>query len=418
MTQMTQMSPALRKGPQIWDLCHLRHLWILLRQLPDFLFLSQRSIMRCIAAYGAVAAALMTASGCERGHVGAPSPTSVHGNVVELRPEAASWNYVELAKAATAPALPPVPVPARVAVDESRSSSVVAPLAGRVDAVAVQLGQRVQTGNRLLSIRSAAFVDLFRQIDILRAKEAAHTKVVDRVRDLVRLKASAEKDLIAAEQDINQSRLSRESAEAKLRSLSVESAGEGLYWIKAPRSGIIVNRNALVGQEAGPDRGDPLLQIAELDEVIVKADVPEADVADLKDGGKATVTSAAIQDRTFPGTIEHIGLVVDPERHMVDVRVRVPNVDGLLRPNGFVQVEFTPNGRTPVVVDDQAVVTDDQQSYVFVQASDQSGRLERKLVRTGRRRDDKVEIVQGLQAGDTYVSKGAILLLNAMDLAS
>ena len=44
MTQMTQMSTALRKGPQIGDLCHLRHLWSFLRQLPDFLLLSQRSL--------------------------------------------------------------------------------------------------------------------------------------------------------------------------------------------------------------------------------------------------------------------------------------------------------------------------------------------------------------------------------------
>lgn len=365
----------------------------------------------------ALAGILLSLMGCEGKTESPPSPIQVDGDVVSMAPELASWSYVQFAQAVKGPALAAVSVPARVAVDEARSSTIVAPLAGRVESLAVRLGQRVSTGDHLLSIRSPGIVDLQREVELRRARESASLKIVERVRDLVHLKASPEKDLIAAEQELNQARLSRESAESKLRTLSIERAGEGVYWIKAPRDGVVVERAALVGQEAGPNRTEPLLEIAELDEVIVKADVPEADVVDLHVGVRATVTSAAVQDRTFPGRVEHVGLVVDPERRMVDVRVRVPNLDSQLRPNAFVQVEFVPDAHERILVDAHAVVTDDQQAYVFVQPAGQATRLERRRVQTGRRRADKVEILDGLQAGDTYVAKGAILLLNAMDLA-
>jgi multidrug efflux pump subunit AcrA (membrane-fusion protein) len=95
----------------------------------------------------------------------------------------------------------------------------------------------------------------------------------------------------------------------------------------------------------------------------------------------------------------------------------VPNADKLLRPNAFVQVTFASDGPRRVVLPAEAVVTDDQRSFVFVRSADQPQRLERRLVTPGRRSEGQVEIVDGLAPGETYVAKGAILLLNAVDLA-
>jgi cobalt-zinc-cadmium efflux system membrane fusion protein len=102
---------------------------------------------------------------------------------------------------------------------------------------------------------------------------------------------------------------------------------------------------------------------------------------------------------------------------MVNVRVRVPNTDHALRPNSFVQVAFTPSGQEHILADSEAVVTDDQQSFVFVRPPDRPNALERRVVVPGRQHHGKIEILSGLHAGETYVSKGAILLLNAVDLA-
>src|SRR5207244_1678917 len=123
----------------------------------------------------------------------------------------------------------------------------------------------------------------------------------------------------------------------------------------------------LAGQEVGPDRPEPLLVVADLAEVIVTADVPEDQVSMLAVGQAAQILSAAAPERSFDGRVEYVGEVVDPTRRMVDVRVRVPNGEHALRPNAFVQVEFATSGEPRVVVPAEAVVSDDQQSFVFVQ---------------------------------------------------
>jgi len=64
----------------------------------------------------------------------------------------------------------------------------------------------------------------------------------------------------------------------------------------------------------------------------------------------------------------------------------------------------------------EAVVTDDQQSFVFVRGAGDA--LQRREVALGRQRAGQVEIVRGLSPGETYVTKGALLLLNAVDLAA
>ena len=111
-----------------------------------------------------------------------------------------------------------------------------------------------------------------------------------------------------------------------MRSLDVGPGGASLYWLTAPRAGVIVERTVLAGQEVGPDRTEPLLVIADLGEVIVTADVPEDQVSMLAVGEAARVRSAAAPDRALDGRVEYVGEVVDPTRRMVDVRVRLTDV--------------------------------------------------------------------------------------------
>jgi len=371
-----------------------------------------------IAALVVVAGATAVGSlGRHADPVAETAPFAADGTRVEIREGAPTWTYLDFAQAALQPSLQPAPVPGRVLVDEARSQPIEAPLAGRVENVAVKLGQRVNKGDRLVAVRSSDLVDLGREYEEMRAAEAMRSKTVERLRSLVALSAEPEKKLIEAEQELKTAQLARAAAESKLHSLSLDETSAGLYWLTAPRTGVVVTRNVLAGQQVGPDRTDPLLEIAELDEVIVAADVPEQSVRDLHVGAPAQVLPASGGDGAIPGTIEYVGEVVDPQRRMVDVRVRVPNSAHALRPNAFVQVAFTPDDQPRVVVPAEAVVTDDQESFVFVRQAGSNG-LERRLVTVGRQHEGKVEIASGLAPGDTYVTKGALLLLNAVDLAS
>jgi cobalt-zinc-cadmium efflux system membrane fusion protein len=353
-------------------------------------------------------------------HQVAPSGFTVNKGAVELLPSSPQWRYIDLADAHHVDPLPPVPAPARVAVDEARSAPIYAPLAGRVERVTVQLGQKVKPGDKLLAIRSSSLPEIGHEVESARAALAVKTAMADRERDLVKLRAVPEKDLVLAEQERHEAELSLKAAEGKRRSLRLDSLNDsGLYWVTATKGGTVVERRALVGMEVGPDRADPLLSIADLQEVIVVADVLERDTAGIKVGQTAKVTDVALDGESVPGTVEDIPQLVDPARRTVAVRVRVPNPDNKLRPNAFAQVSFPSTGEIRIVVPAEAIVTDDQKSVVFIKRAAAGGatRLERREVKVGRVRDDKAEILTGLEDGDTYVSRGALLLLNALDLA-
>ncbi len=107
--------------------------------------------------------------------------------------------------------------------------------------------------------------------------------------------------------------------------------------------------------------------------------------------------------------------MVDPKRRTVELRIRASNEDRALRPNSFVDVELKSDpSQKRIRVPSEAVVTDGQNSVVFVARGE--GRLERVTVTPGRQRAGEVELRAGLEPGSRYVSKGAILLLNQLEL--
>ncbi|MBK7858619.1 MAG: efflux RND transporter periplasmic adaptor subunit [Archangiaceae bacterium] len=346
-----------------------------------------------------------------------PTPTLVSDSKgVTLTTDAPQWKYVELSVAQEGPPLSPLPAPGHVDFDEKRTANVGSPLAGRVESVEVRLGDPVKKGDRLFSVRSGAFADLDRELETSRADVTAKERTLQRQRDLFALKAAPEKEVQAAEAELKAAELAFKAAQAKKQSLSVDSAGDNLFWVRAPRGGAVVDLDVVASQEVTPDRDKALVRISDLDEVLVMADMPETDVGDLK-AGEAVHVRTQVGGVERDGKVDHISEVVDARRRTVEVRVRIDNRDRALRPNAFVEVSAISDASVRrLKVPDGAVVTDGNRSLVFVAKG--PGRLEPTPVNPSRRRDGEVEIRSGLEAGTRFVSRGALLLLNQVDLAA
>ena len=341
---------------------------------------------------------------------------TVEDAAVKIARAAPQWKFVELREATAGAPLPPVPAPGRVTVDDSRAAPVFSPVAGRVETIPVTLGQKVRAGERVVAVRSSEVPELLRDVASTREILTLKTVAAQREKDLVALHAVPEKELELAQTEQREAELAMQAAQGKLRSLRVSEAdGGGLFWVKAPRAGLVVERRALVGQEAGPDRTDPLLVVADLSEVVVIADVLETDASGLTPGQTARVTSLSLPPEGVIGKLVHVGDIVDPVRRTVAVRILISNSSHVLRPNGFVRVTFQAAGAPRVIVPAEAVVTDDQRTVVFV--ADAQDRLVRRQVRAGRTRDGQTEVVEGLAVGERYAARGALLLLNAIELA-
>jgi RND family efflux transporter MFP subunit len=301
-------------------------------------------------------------------------------------------------------------IPARITFDEQHTSRVGTPLGGRVTAVYAELGQHVKAGDKLFAVTSSDLGDLRSalakaEVD-LTASEANYT----RVKTLVDTVSLPKKELVAAEQDLEESKLAKTTAEQKLTSLRVGGTGDSGFVLTAPRSGVIVEKTLAAGQQVSPDNGS-LIAIADLSHVWVVADVLEDAVGTMKVGGKAQVTVDGI-DQPLAGPITQVSAVVDPDRHTVPIRVELDNSSGQLRPNSYAQVRFYDDGGTALAVPSSAVITDGTAQYVYMLGS--GNVIARREVVASPPSAGIRSIRSGLAAGDKIVAEGNQLLENQL----
>jgi cobalt-zinc-cadmium efflux system membrane fusion protein len=180
-----------------------------------------------------------------------------------------------------------------------------------------------------------------------------------------------------------------------------------VFSLTAPISGVVVERNATVGATVGSDAN--LFKIIDLSSVWIDANVFEKDLGQVHMGQEVKVSVPAFPGSTFTGRVILISSIVDPETRTVKVRTEVPNGDGRLKPDMFANVEIVTNvHHTAISLPLSAILDDGGKSVIFVADGDQ---FKKKEVTLGLKSNDRVEITDGLSAGDKVVVKGNYLLL-------
>src|SRR5262245_55042102 len=226
--------PMLNPQPAVQNLAHQRR--------------SRRPVAVAIAGVALAALGWLALRG--HGHEAPVAPEAAPpSDVVTLAEGAPQWAYLELAVAEEQPELKPPPAPGRVEFDEKRSAAAGSPLPGRVEEVRVRLGDQVKAGDRLIAVRSGALADLGRDLESARSEVAAKTRVAERARELVALRAAPEKEQLAAEEDLRQAQLALKAANAKRDSLNATIDGDTRFWITAPQNGTVVELAVSAGQE-------------------------------------------------------------------------------------------------------------------------------------------------------------------------
>jgi len=137
-----------------------------------------------------------------------------------------------------------------------------------------------------------------------------------------------------------------DSAKANVRRLQQMQSFERIY---APFDGVVTTRNTDVGALIDAGSGSApkeLFHLAAIHKIRVFVPVPEAYAADVKDGGKATVTLGSSSGEDFEGTIARNSSMIDPASRTLNVEVDVNNPKGRLLPGAYVFVHFKVPERT------------------------------------------------------------------------
>lgn len=332
-----------------------------------------------------------------------------------------------------------IPATGKILVPENQTAVIGPVNEGRIVRLYAGQGTRVRKGQKLAELESADIDQA--EADYLKAlsdyenavrSSAAEVKLAqesyDRNKLLYEQKITPGKNLQSAEHDLEVAKATAENSingtkaaltaarrkllilglsETTIDALAKKTDLAATFSLNSPIDGIVVERNATVGASVGTDAN--LFKIIDLSRVWIDADVFEKDLPRVRPGQEVKLTVTAFPQSTFTGKVIFVDSVVDPNTRTVKVRTEVANPDGRLKPDMFANVQIvTDVNRAAISIPQSAVLNDDGKSIVFVA---QGTGYQKRQVQPGIQNNDRVEIVDGLNAGDKVVVKGNYLLL-------
>lgn len=277
------------------------------------------------------------------------------------------------------------------AIESERSVEIKPETSGQVVEVAFADGATVAAGQLLLRLRDA---DARASLADARARW-----------DLAKLDLGRARTLFDR-QDLSQADLDRALAQEALSKAAFDRAEEALRRTRvvAPFAGSVGKREVVEGAVVDPSRR--ITRLEDLAHLVVDVSLPERALGVVRPEQAASVQVDVGEPQA--GRVSYVAPRVDANSRNVDVRVRL-DAAGELRPGQTASVRIvTGRSEAALLVPTEAVVRSAKGASVYVLGADGSVAL--KPVRTGERKADKVELAEGVAAGDQVVIEGLLKL--------
>ena len=274
---------------------------------------------------------------------------------------------------------------------------------GIVKNLRVSEGSPVSKGMVLLEIRETEYrLEVKKAEAALRQTEAS---LANAKQEYERKAALYKEELVTKQQfDDISARLALAVGELDRARASLALAKEKLTKTKihSPLQGAVREKKVTAGDYVR--NGSQLLWIVKVDPIKLSFTVPEKEVGKLKEGQDVMFTVDSFPGKEFTGRLRTIYPSLEEKTRTLQVEAIVPNHDGRLKPGLFAKVIlYTAEVREIVVVPITAVLYEDSRIKVFVAEGD---RAKEKSVKIGSKYGEYLEIIEGLQKGETVVVVG------------
>jgi membrane fusion protein (multidrug efflux system) len=263
-------------------------------------------------------------------------------------------------------------------------------VAGRLVRIHFEEGQRIERGAPMFSLdASSAQAGLSEARANLENARRANARATDLGGQ--QLLSKSEVDRARAELGV---------AEARVASAQAVAAKTALV---APFSGIAGLREVSVGEVVSP--GQALVNLVRLDPMEVDFSLPESQLGQVSVGQPVSVSVDAFAGETFTGEVAAIEPVIDIASRSAKLRARIANPGYRLRPGQFARVTIGTGDAagTALMIPEQALMQEGDVRFVYVV---RDGKAVRTEITTGQRVPGRIEVVQGLAAGDQVISAG------------
>lgn len=293
-----------------------------------------------------------------------------------------------------------------VTYDETRVKTVAPKMDGWIERLVVNItGERVAQGDVLFTIYSPMLVTA--QEELLLARRLQRDVAAgsaDAVRSADDLVASARRRL-----------LYWDVPEDEIADIERTGAVRKAVAIRSPVSGVVTEKNVSAGQKIMA--GEAIYRIVDLRVVWLEGEVFERDLPGVAVGAAVTADVAALPGQPQRGRVAYVYPTLSGETRTARIRVELQNGSGALKPGMYATMHLRRrDGEAALSVPRSALLATGRQTLVFLK--DRGGSLVPREVRVGRTTDDRVEILAGLQQGDTVVASATFLIDAESNLGS
>ena len=182
--------------------------------------------------------------------------------------------------------------------------------------------------------------------------------------------------------------------------------------INSPLKGTVKTRFVKVGEFVR--KGDRLAEILEVDRILVKVNIPEQEILQIKIGQKVDISLYILENKKFEGQVKKIGLEADASNRTFPVQIEVDNRERELRPGMLARVTFTQRvDKDQVVVPRHTIMERDTGRIVYVV---DNGKAFQREVSIGISQREKVQILMGLNKGEQLVVEGHTKLTDGEEI--
>ncbi len=334
-----------------------------------------------------------------------------------LSPETASIAGLEYARVERREITQSISCNLEMTYDGNRYARLATRSPGTVSAVRKDLGEAVQAGEVLALVDSAGlgtarseYLQAQTLVNLWEKNHAIELRLLEK-------RAGTERDMLQAETKLTKSRIALAGAQQRLRNLGISDdqiskfskghANSSLLPLTAPFPGVVVERNAVVGEVV--DTKASLLSIADTSKMWAMLEVYESDVPKVRIGQPVVLEVEGIPGERRGGTVTWVSSHVDHRTRTLKVRTEVDNADGLLRSGMYGKAVISIRDKEPtLVVPKDAVQWEGCCNVVFTRQSDML--FTPKKVRIGYDTDRFYVVEEGLEENDEIVTTGSFLL--------
>ena len=307
-------------------------------------------------------------------------------------------------------------LPGKLVVNTDQQAHISPNFSGHVEQVNVSLGQKVEKGQILAVLSVPELIDQQANLQMARSTLELARQEYQREQQLWSQGISPKQDLQRAENAYRQAQISTQATQSRLKALGA-SGNQGQFMIKAPISGVISQKDIVVGENV--QLADQLFVIEQLKDLWLEFSLPNQFYGQLQAGQDIHFKVNGL-NQVYAATIQSLNSQADQQTGRLVVRAKLNSQAAELRPNVMVNVLITePTEKSALRIQKTALQKINGKDSIFIVEAQEKDQVHFKAenVVIGQASSDGqwLEVLSGLSAGQKYVGQGSFLLKSELE---